>query len=202
MKLKIPILFLLFIFISISPVFAAISIDWGGPTGQPLFTVANMAPGQSVSRTVKVLNGDPITQDLTVTGLNKSDPGSLADVLLLIITEGVHTLYGPSPLTQFFTHGAPLSQLKSNAQTTYNFTVLFASSAGNTYQNKLLTFDLNLGTTAPIPTRCNGLRDPQLIRDCVDNNVRYRYYLFLQELNRRLAELAARLSSLRLPLPR
>lgn len=180
MKLK-PVLLVLFLtFLSASSVSAAgnFSVDWGG---SPLFTVANMAPGQSVSRSVKVVSPLNYSQNILVSGRKSTETGHLSQVLLLTITENFHPIYGPKPLSDFFSTAAPgisLSPLKSKSLTTYTFTVTFPASAGNLYQGRNLVFDLQFSSTISTPKSCLQMPNPRLLQDCREDNFRYHSYLF------------------------
>lgn len=187
MKLKTVSLVLFLAFISASPVSAAgnFSVNWDG---SPLFTVTNMAPGQSVSRSVKVASSLNYPQNILVSGRKSTETGHLSQALILTITENSRPIYGPKPLSDFFSAAAPgifLSPLKSKSPTNYTFNVTFPASAGNLYQGRTLVFDLQFSSAVSTPSHCLQMPNPRLLQDCREDNFRYRSYLFQLSLRHR-----------------
>jgi Ca2+-binding RTX toxin-like protein len=143
-------------------------IDWGVPTGDPIFVVTEMVPGQMESRSVDVDNVGAVTRPVGVRGVETSETGGLASVIDFKISQGATDLYGgtsstgPRTLEQFFTdsagmNGLFLSNLASGASTTYTFKATFDIEAGNEFQNAEVIFDLIIGITMEIPAECTGL---------------------------------------------
>jgi hypothetical protein len=150
-------------FFSINTVraFGDLTVDFHVAIGNPIFTIANMAPGDSQNRNIDVTNSGSIVRHVAVKGIKTG--GDLANpkfetVLDLVIKDGVTPVYGAGSstgnktLAQFFTEsnttdGVPLSDLNPSASKTYNFLVTFQSIAGNQFQNRSLTFDLTFGAT-------------------------------------------------------
>lgn len=110
----------------------------------PLFSEANFAPGQSVTRWVKVTNNSGSTQKIIVDTINKNDPNHLADQLNVVIKQGEVELYS-NTLTNFFIAERYLSDLMNGVQTQYDFTITFNSDAGNDYKGRTLGFDFIIG---------------------------------------------------------
>ncbi len=135
-----------------------LTVNWGVPEGNPIFTVVNFAPGQSESRTVQVTNGAPTSRPVGVRGILTSDPNNLSSTLDIVISEGLINRYAGT-LAQFMLDstspdGISLSLLASGATTTYTFKVTFKPSSGNAFQNANVVFDLKIGISIPIPAAC------------------------------------------------
>lgn len=140
-----------------------LTVNWGVPSGDPIFTVANMAPGDSQTHTVEVLNGASSPRPIAVRGVLNTDPSNLASVLQITISENGTDLYGGTTgvktLAQFFNdsqtaNGIALSSINPATSADYEFTVLFDPLAGNDFQNASLDFDLQIGITSDIPQEC------------------------------------------------
>ena len=146
-----------------------ISVNWGVPDGNPIFTISNMAPGGKVSRQVVVTNSASSAKPLGVRGVKTIETGNLANVLTISIADGGTYIYGiGSPtgsrtLSQFFaesasSEGIDLITINPSASKTLVFEVTFDSNAGNDYQNRTLVFDLFLGISVQIPQACMGIK--------------------------------------------
>ena len=138
-----------------------LTVDWGIGIGDvgPIFSVTNMAPGDTEVRNVIVTNNALSIRPLGIKGIKDSEIGSVSDVLDLTITEGVNTLY-TGTLSQFFTDslnpdGVFLNNLNPSASKTYIFTVTFQEGAGNAYQETNVVFDIIMGIAIAIPQECS-----------------------------------------------
>ncbi len=108
----------------------------------PLFNEANILPGDSVSRWVKVDNVSPDEHVIATKADNVSDPDGLASQLMLVISENGTELFSDT-LANFFSYdGISLSALSSGVSTQYDYAVSFKDGADNDYQGKLLSFDI------------------------------------------------------------
>lgn len=139
-----------------------LTINWGVPSGNPIFVVNNMLPGDMETRSVDVTNNGSAVRDVAVRGVKTSETQQFADILMIEILEGVNTLYGPQSLEQFFTDsadptGIPLSSLNSSDSTTYTFKVTLPPEAGNQYQSAEVIFDLIIGIQIDIPQECQNI---------------------------------------------
>jgi len=145
-----------------------LTIDWGVPSGNPIFVISNFAPGDTESRSVLVTNDGTSMRPVGVRGVKTSGPGSLETVLDFVISENGTDLYGGSSsngsktLAQFFTESAGptgifLSNLNPKMSTTYTFKVTFNSGAGNDFQGKEVIFDLIIGISVEVPVECAGI---------------------------------------------
>ena len=111
----------------------------------PLFSEASFMPGGEAVKWVKVSNNTPDSHTIVAEAINKINPDGLGDFLNLKIKDGGTVLYDDS-LSNFLNAGeVVLTILPSNTDTTYDFMVGFDSSAGNSYQEKNLGFDLLIG---------------------------------------------------------
>ncbi len=145
-----------------------LTVNWGVPDGTPLFTVQNLTPGQSQSRSVTIQNGSSNNHPVAIRGILNSQTGNLASVLLITISENGTDKYGgssstgPKTLQQFFTdsalpNGIFVSTLPSANSTIYSMKITFDPSAGNAFQNKQLLFDIHIGIFFDLPQACNGI---------------------------------------------
>ena len=138
-----------------------LTVDWGIGIGDvgPIFSVTNMAPGDTEARDVIVTNNALAVRPIGIKGIKDSEIGSLSDALDLTITEGVNTLYSDT-LSQFFTDsldpdGIPLGNIGPSDNKTYTFTVTFQESAGNEFQETNVVFDIIFGIAIAIPDECS-----------------------------------------------
>lgn len=143
-----------------------LTVNWGVPEGNPIFTVSNIAPGQTEERIVQVSNGASSARPVGVRGIEATDSANLSDVMEMTISQGATDLYGGTTgiktLTQFFTessgiNGIPLSILGPGINTNYAFKVKFSDSAGNEFQGQSIVFDLKIGITVDVPTDCSSI---------------------------------------------
>lgn len=145
-----------------------LSVDWGVPVGTPIFTIANMAPGQTEIRNVKVVNNSSTIRPVGVRGSKTTETNNLSTALNITISENTTDLYGgssptgPKTLKQFFDETALpnsifLSNLNGGSSTIYKFTVTFNSTAGNEFQNSQTVFDLIIGISPTVPQECQNI---------------------------------------------
>lgn len=143
-----------------------LNIIWGVPDGNPIFTVTNVLPGDSESRTVTVVNGASAPRPVGVRGEKTAETLSFASVLEITISEGATDLYGGTTgtktLDQFFTDslgpdGIPLSTLAAGATTNYTFKISFPTTAGDEFQSASVTFNITIGIAIDLPAECDQL---------------------------------------------
>jgi len=143
-----------------------LTIDWGVPEGQPIFTLSNFAPGQTEAQEVIVTNNASSTRPVAMRGTLTQETNNLPDALLITVSANGSDLYGGSTgqktLRQFFADsahpdGIPLLSLNPGQSTTLIFTVTFNPAAGNTFQAGSTTFDISLGVSITIPASCQGI---------------------------------------------
>ncbi len=110
----------------------------------PLFSEAQIMPGDSVARTVTVTNNSTSTQDIEVLATNVFSDG-LASVINLTVTAPGENYFGGS-LEQFFT-ATPLSlgDLAVSSSRTYTFTASLPAGTDNPFILKNAGFDLVIG---------------------------------------------------------
>lgn len=140
-----------------------LTINWGVPSGNPIFTIANMLPGDMQTHSVLVTNNAETSRPVGVGGIKTSETNNFANVLDFVISDGSSDLYGGTlgtkTLAQFFIDsagpsGIPLSTLNPGQSVTYTFKVTFDSSAGNPYQGSSIVFDLKIGISFELPEDC------------------------------------------------
>ncbi|MBI5044401.1 MAG: hypothetical protein HZC02_00565 [Candidatus Levybacteria bacterium] len=147
-----------------------LTINWGIGTGNvgPIFTLNDMAPGQSEQKTVSVSNGSLNPLTISVRGVKALETASLANVMNIAISHNGVDLYGGSSptgfktLADFFSDssnilGISLKTQSPNTTENYQFTITFNESAGNTYQNASLSFDIHMGIAIDIPIACQSI---------------------------------------------
>ena len=89
-----------------------LTIDWGVPSGDPIFVVDNMAPGDMVSKSVAVTNDAVSIRPVGVRGEEVNQTGNISTVLDIVISEDGFDLYGggstggPKTLVEFFDDSA------------------------------------------------------------------------------------------------
>ncbi len=143
-----------------------LTVNWGIGVGNvgPIFSVNNIAPGNSETRSVNVANGATSPRQVGVRGILTNDTGNMKSVMNVEIREGITTLYNQT-LEQFFLDsagpdGIPLSTLGNGVNTDYEIIVTFDSSAGNEFQNKSITFDIQIGIALDLPAQCDLISFP------------------------------------------
>lgn len=140
-----------------------LEVDWGVPSGNPIFVVTNILPGDSEQRDVKITNNASNSLPIGVRGIQTSvNPANFPDALQFVIMEGVTTIYGPVSLTQFFSDssgpdGIPLSSLGPGDTKNYSFKVTFDEVSGNQFQEAQIIFDLIIGIAIGIPEECQDI---------------------------------------------
>lgn len=141
-----------------------LSVDWGAgiTPGDPIFTISNMAPGDSTTKTVTITNNATASRPVAIKGVETQMTKNLSDVMDITISDGSTTLYGPKTLTQFFSDslnvdGIALETLSPGEEKTITFSVTFHQSAGNEFQNADLTFNIVIGISVSIPTACQNI---------------------------------------------
>jgi hypothetical protein len=143
----------LFILLTASPIEASndLSVDFGKTGSKPFFNFTNMAPGEEVTKSFTVYNDDRIKKNLTIKGLLRYESGNLSKVLDISIKQDNRRMYGFRTLKQFFedsnTHGVLLSEIQPRSKNFYQMTVRFQHHAGNAFQNKRVSFDIQIGSS-------------------------------------------------------
>ena len=153
----------------------SLTIDWGVPAGQPIFTINNFMPGDSESRSVTVTNSTASTQPLSLKGIKIGGTGNLPDQMNITVLADSSPVYGPATLTAFFTasenpDGIPLLSAGPGSSHQLEFQVTFNLNAGNGLQNTLVIFDLQIGVSSLVPSECRHLRFDRIIYGTEGNN--------------------------------
>ncbi len=146
-----------------------LTVDWGeageGNVG-PLFTVENMAPGDSKTHSVTVTNGSPEVRPVGLRGVVTTETGNLASGMEISIERNGAAFYGgilgKKTMEQFFLettlpNSVELDTIAPSESRTYTITVTFSPDAGNEYQNTDLTFNLIIGIASNIPPACQEI---------------------------------------------
>ncbi len=140
-----------------------LTVDWGIGVGNvgPIFSVTNMKPGDTQSRTVTIHNGASVNRPIAIKGVKTNETGNLSNALQLQILDGATVLYD-KPLSAFFTdslnpEGIALTTVTAGTNKNYTFKVTFQQSAGNEYQSKTVVFTIVIGMTSNIPVACQEI---------------------------------------------
>jgi len=140
-------IFLIYLFILFSPLLVIagenLTVTFNP---NPLFSLTNFAPGDSLKGLVKVENHSGQTKKIDVEAINVLDAENLSNVFNLQIKQGVDILFENS-LNIFLESGEiVLSGLESGSNNIYEFIITFDNQAQNELQGKTLeNFDLLIG---------------------------------------------------------
>jgi len=146
--------------------FGNLSVDFGVPAGQPIFTNDDFKPGHCAEHTITVTNNSDSESLVAIRSSNESETKQLAQALLITISTPSDTLY-QSTLHQFYLDsqspdGVVLSPLLPDQSIPYNISVCFDPTAGNEYQAGSTKFDLIFGevleNSTPLPPECASLQ--------------------------------------------
>lgn len=130
-----------------------VTYEGSGPPA-PMFNITGMIPGDEVVKTFNVRNDDgPAAVTVKIDGLKVNETNSYAGILDVEITDLGSTTYFNGKLQGFF--DAPLitlGPLAPNADKNFRVKVKFPLSAGNEYQDAMVTFNIMwLAETGPTP---------------------------------------------------
>jgi Ca2+-binding RTX toxin-like protein len=142
-----------------------LNIDWGVPSGDPIFVVENMLPGDMESREVEVTNNASTSRPIGIRSIKTLETKAFSTVLDFVILDGATPIYGtgsptgPKTLDEFFAEssaidGISLTTLSSSASKTFTFKVTFEESANNDFQKAQVIFDLIIGIGFDVPQEC------------------------------------------------
>ncbi|MFH0863892.1 MAG: calcium-binding protein [Candidatus Gottesmanbacteria bacterium] len=140
-----------------------LTIDWGVPSGNPIFVVNNFLPGDPAeTRTVKVTNNSTTNRPIGLQSIKQSESLNFAQVLIITILKDGVPIFPPQKLADFFTAAKGpsfinFSTLAPGQTAIYTFTVNFPTGANdNDYQNASVIFDLTIGIAFQLPQECEG----------------------------------------------
>jgi len=137
----------------------------GGTTPETLFNELDFKPGDCNEKIVKVENLVGSNSIVGVFSDGELDSDGFSNNLTIEVTDGTNTLYGPLPLSQFFTDSDILNEielltLSGNATVNLHFNVCFPNSDDNELQGDTVVFDLKFGHIKPpidLPDVCDDL---------------------------------------------
>lgn len=144
-----------------------LTIDWGVPSGDPMFTISSIFPGDMVSKNVVITNNAPTSRPVGIRGIQTSGNG-LSGALDLTVSASGTDLYGGTSgggtktVAQFFidsagVSGIPLLTLAPGETSSLTFNVTFQETAGNELQGDSVTFDITIGIAIDLPASCEGI---------------------------------------------
>lgn len=131
-----------------------LDINWGVPSGDPIFVVDDFKPCDVEKRKVTVKNEYDEPKLISVIGTNTQETGDIADVIDFVISANGTDIYGGTAgaktLKDFFEEavdpgGITLATLNHDQSEDFFFTATFDCDAGNEYQKKKVVFDLKIG---------------------------------------------------------
>ncbi len=134
-------------------------INFGVPSGDPVFVVENMLPGDSEDRDIIITNNGTNPHLIMVRGVKTEESGNFSTILDFVISENGIDLYGGTAgtktLANFFADSIPngvnLNTVNPGQTKTYNFKAFFPDNSGNEFQNKRVVFDLIFNTHSSKP---------------------------------------------------
>ncbi len=147
-----------------------LAIDWGVPTGDPIFNMDDFKPGDVAVRQVTVTNNASFTRTIGMRSAITANTG-LGDVLNIVIKVDGAEVYGGTSgtgartLSAFFVdsatpEGFSLAELAAGQTKIIIFSVSFNNLSNNIFQGRTVTFDITLGVTGQqvqVPPECSGL---------------------------------------------
>lgn len=150
--------------VSTARAYGHLTVDLGVPSGQPIFTVNNMLPGDCEAKTITVTNDDTMPIAMAVRSDEETQNKNLPDVLQITITRNANVIYNQT-VAQFFADsdtldGISLEQINDGETQSYEFKICMLTSAGNEYQNGQTIFDLIFGEVISplvLPAECSHL---------------------------------------------
>ncbi|MFA6314894.1 MAG: fibronectin type III domain-containing protein [Candidatus Paceibacterota bacterium] len=111
----------------------------------PLFNKPNFLPMDETAGVVTVTNSGDVSQTILTEAINIIDNDYFGSLLHLTIKEGGVILFDNS-LATFFTSGEiSLGAISNGATRTFTYTISFTDSSDNSYQGKMLGFDVCVG---------------------------------------------------------
>jgi len=111
----------------------------------PLFGETSFAPGNSVSRWVKITNNTETAHRAIVRALSVNNDDNFGDVVILEIKQGSTVIYNDT-FSEFFAEPEIiLPQVGVGETNTIDFIATFIPESGNEYQEKTMNFSLNIG---------------------------------------------------------
>jgi len=143
-----------------------LTINWGVPTGTPIFMVENFLPGETEERIVTIFNGALSTKPIAVVGTKTEELKDLANVLEITVSQNGNDLYGgdlgTKTLAQFFQESTIpnaifLFDINPDESKQVKFKVKFQEDAGNIYQGAKVVFDIIIGLYYQVPEECKDI---------------------------------------------
>lgn len=133
----------------------------------PLFSgmTGPLMPGDTVSRSFTVKNSNTETETVYLRTLNDRDTNDLADALMVSIRDADGSEVYGNQLSDLFSRdnksdSPSLGDIAPGEEQSYDFVVIFAPQAGNTYQDGTATFDLCVGFDGGNENCITGTGDP------------------------------------------
>ena len=147
----------------------------GTTTPDPIFTSANMLPGDCEIETISIKHLGSETTDVTMKSYGEFNPNNLATQLTMEISNNGSVIYGESgskTVFDFFNEsnspdGISLATFGGHETKNFTITICFDEDAGNEYQNSLVRFNLKFrekkqdnhggGNQIDLPDECSNL---------------------------------------------
>lgn len=111
----------------------------------PLFSESNFAPGNSITKWIKLNNTTEGVRLGIVRALNVVNEGEMGDLTTIEIKHGDETIY-KGTFSDFFSKSeVDLSLVPASSSETFYFVVTFDKNSGNNSQNDTMSFNLQAG---------------------------------------------------------
>lgn len=127
------------------------------PSGAPLFSYSNMVPGDSVTKTIEVINNNSDTCSIELGMSDITQSNSFMDALFSVLYDSIGDIHGvqsggqatsAKTLTDVADESPlPLGVVDTGESKTYTWLVTFDQAAGNTLQGAQTTFSFDLSFT-------------------------------------------------------
>lgn len=123
------------------------------PSDTHLFSEKNLAPGQTITKKIGVVNNNPNDDcSLALTVKNLQDEGNLTGVLATAINDGPTNLFSDTFTQLFSVKTVNMGVVpKSGGSKSFDWIVTFDPAADNSYQNLTTKFDFDLSFTCGVP---------------------------------------------------
>jgi Ca2+-binding RTX toxin-like protein len=157
-----------------------LTVDWLVPSGNPIFNLTNMVPGQHESHNVIITNNATLAREVGVRAVKTAETGNISEKVKFKVTKNGAVIYGGDglqsrTLAQFITDssgptGIFMAVFQPGEAGVVNFDATFDGSAGDEYQGKNIVFDIEFGISSNLPSECNGISFSKVIYGTQGNN--------------------------------
>ena len=148
-------------FVSTAQAVGDLTINWGVPSGDPIFNIPNFLPGDEETATVIISNGGTSNRSLGLRIADVTDLQNLSSQIDLVIKENGIEIFNAtlSDLIAQATEPGFLQFdiLPPSTSATYDFFASFNPGAGDEYQGTSVIFDIIIGIAFDLPEACRDI---------------------------------------------